>query len=460
MNYLARLATTSCLLWSAAVHGADSVTAPRPIPLTRPEMKHLLEDLKDRKPRISLPELNADEKARLGNRADDYEYRLRYHYLPRTDGRGSVSFGGSDPNMTLDYAFKTMMFWIVSRTNNCQYCLGHQEIKLAVAGLEEDRVAALDSDWGQFTPAQQAAFAFARKLTFEPHRLSDSDIENLRQHYTDLQILEIVLSVSGNNSINRWKEGVGVPQSRDGRGFLRRSTTANTKDRVLPIETFLTPTAARYQDAVSKVAPIDRDEATGKLTNLALSRRPPLESRADVERKLADCRQRKPRLPVLGQTEARLVLAEETSDESLPQWVRLLANFPRDGTSKIRSLYTAEQAADLAPLLKAQVSWIVARQDRAWYATAESLARLKKLGMNDDRIYALDGSWESFTPAEQSLFTVARKLAASPILLTDSDVTAAIEATSPAEVVQLISYVTNRAFFNRVTEAAGLPADE
>jgi AhpD family alkylhydroperoxidase len=186
MNHLTRLATTCCLLWSSAVYGADSMTAPRPIPLTRPEMKHLLEDLKDRKPRIPLPELNADEKARLGNRADDYEYRLRYHYLPRTDGRGSVSFGGSDPNISLDYAFKTMMFWIVSRTNNCQYCLGHQEIKLAVAGLEEDRVAALDSDWGQFTPAQQAAFAFARKLTFEPHRLSDSDIENLRQHYRKL----------------------------------------------------------------------------------------------------------------------------------------------------------------------------------------------------------------------------------------------------------------------------------
>jgi hypothetical protein len=208
------------------------------------------------------------------------------------------------------------------------------------------------------------------------------------------------------------------------------------------------------------VAPIDRDEATGKLTNLALSRRPPLESRADVERKLADCRQRKPRLPVLGQTEARLVLAEETSDEPLPQWVRLLANFPRDGKSKIQSLQTAERSGDLAPLLKAQVSWIVARQDRAWYATAESLARLKKLGMNEEGIYNLDGSWESFTPAERSLFMVARKLAASPILLSDSDVTAAVEATSPAEVVQLISYVTNRAFFNRVTEAAGLPADE
>ena len=37
--------------------------------------------------------------------------------------------------------------------------------------------------------------------------------DGLRKHYTDLQILEMVLSVSGNNAINRWKEGAGVPQS-------------------------------------------------------------------------------------------------------------------------------------------------------------------------------------------------------------------------------------------------------
>ena len=40
----------------------ESVTAPRPVPLTRPEMKRLLEDMKNRKPRIPLPEPTAEEK--------------------------------------------------------------------------------------------------------------------------------------------------------------------------------------------------------------------------------------------------------------------------------------------------------------------------------------------------------------------------------------------------------------
>ena len=218
----------------------DSDNAPRPVPLTRPEMKQYLEDMKSRKPRIPLPELTDEDKAKLGERATSYEGRLRYHYLPSQDGQGSgrtsapgrgaggSGFGGfgfagggrdGDSDMSLDYAFKTQLFWIVSRTNNCQYCLGHQESKLLGAGMTEDEIAALDSDWSGFKPEQQAAYAYARKLTYEPHRIADADIAALRKHFTDKQILEMTLSIAGNNAINRWKEGAGIPQSVNGGNF-------------------------------------------------------------------------------------------------------------------------------------------------------------------------------------------------------------------------------------------------
>src|SRR5690348_1522222 len=125
-------------------------------------------------------------------------------------------------------------------------------MKLAVAGLKEEEVAALDGDWSEFTPAQRAAFAFARKITYEPHKLADADVEGLRKHYKDLQILEMLLSVSGNNSINRWKEGCGIPQSRELGNFLRGGDKLVNPDRPLPTKSFLTPTPEKYKDAVSK----------------------------------------------------------------------------------------------------------------------------------------------------------------------------------------------------------------
>src|SRR6516165_1482100 len=97
-----------------AVNGlraGDPADAPRPIPLTRPTMKELIEDMKSRTPRIPLPPLTDEEKAKLGERGGGYEGRLRALYMaPGDGGRGALGFSGgrdSDPNLSLDSKFKT-----------------------------------------------------------------------------------------------------------------------------------------------------------------------------------------------------------------------------------------------------------------------------------------------------------------------------------------------------------------
>ena len=137
----------------------------------------------------------------------------------------------------------------------------------------------------EFPPAQRAAFAFARELSYEPHRLTDADITHLRSHYTELQILEMILSVAGNNALNRWKEGVGVPQSKDLSGFAKRAEKPPAANRLLPTHSFLTPTAEKYQHRVSKVAPLLVDAPTEEASQPAVYRRPPLETRAEVEKR-------------------------------------------------------------------------------------------------------------------------------------------------------------------------------
>lgn len=451
------LAVGFALALSEAGYGEEPAKTPRPIPLTRPEMKQLLEDMKSRTPRIPLPELTVEEQAKLGERERGYEARLRRHYLPPLDWQSSFGFSRQpDPNMTLDYKFKTQLFWIVSRVNNCQYCLGHQESKLLGAGMTEDEIALLDGDWATSSPAERAAYAFARKLTYEPHRLADADIVGLREHFTDLQILEMILSIAGNNAINRWKEGIGVPQSQDGGNFGRQPQPSQAREEPPRPHTYLTPTSETFKYKVSRVAPLHWDAKTGKPSRQTISMRPPLESRADVEAALEKCRKRSPRLPLVEESKARSLVPQSNLPEPLPQWIQLLAHFPVQGRGRIVSQLEVETKGDLQPLLKAQVSWIVARLDRAWYAVGESQQRLRNLGQSDDQIYRLDGDWAEFTPAERALFTVARQLAASPVVLTDAEVAEAVNQTSPREVVQLISYVTSRASLNRITEAAGL----
>jgi hypothetical protein len=93
---------------------------PRPVPLTRPAMKQALEDLKDASPRVPPPELTKEEKAKLGNRPATPEARIRARFLP-PELTGGESSRDPDPNMTLSNVFKTRLFWIVSRVNNCHY---------------------------------------------------------------------------------------------------------------------------------------------------------------------------------------------------------------------------------------------------------------------------------------------------------------------------------------------------
>src|SRR5260221_12004521 len=72
-------------LLAAAGAWADE---PRPISLTRPEIKQSLEEMKARQPRIPLPALTEDGKAKLGERGSGCEARLRGLSMP-ANARGA-----------------------------------------------------------------------------------------------------------------------------------------------------------------------------------------------------------------------------------------------------------------------------------------------------------------------------------------------------------------------------------
>src|SRR5688572_32170801 len=95
MRLFSTVLTALALASAAAVNATEPTSAPRATPLTRPEMKQYLEDMKQRTPRIPLPEMTAEEKERYGDDASrGYESRLRAHYLPGGSERFSFSGGG------------------------------------------------------------------------------------------------------------------------------------------------------------------------------------------------------------------------------------------------------------------------------------------------------------------------------------------------------------------------------
>lgn len=433
------------LLLPALLVGARSSTAddrPPEVPATRTELKAFLEASKRNVPRLPMPPLSEADKEKIAHAnwaAADWSIynngRTRKHYLPPELADVS-SLRADDPAMTLGYRFQTMLFWIVSRANNCTYCMGHQESKLAAAGMSDDQIAGLDGDWSEFTPRERAAFELTRKLTFEPHRLGDADIAAAKRFFDNSQVLEIINSVSNFNAMNRWTGALRIPQEEH--------------------RAYLTGTSESYRNALSRVAPLDPEARQSGQKCARPANRPPLESRPEVERALALCRVREPRLPLVAEEKVHAVLGDGTSGP-LPQWVRLLATFPKAGKGRVAVHLASETKGSLDPLLRAQIAWVAARNDRAWYALGHARKRLAALGQDDEAIFALDRTDPGAFPADRlAVISLARKLTVDPALIADEDIDALRKHFPDGEVAEVVFQVTESAYFDRLTEAAGL----
>ena len=423
---------TYLLLWTGvlAVPLAAQADAPsdepKAVPATRPEIKEALEKLKHRTPRLPLPPVTEADRAAAGERSVVNNGRARALYLPES---WRPSRGQNDPDMSLDYGFKTQLFWIVSRGNNCHYCLGHQEHKLAAVGMDDDTIAALDSDWSRFKPGEQAAMHLARNMTLEPHAIATADIDALRPYFTDPQIIELVYTIASYNSTNRWTDSLGLPQDhtfRDG-----------------PIH-FDTPTSAQFVSARSIAAPTPR------------LKRPPLESEEEVQAALSAARQRQPRVALPREEAARRVMADVWSDSDMPQWVIALAQFPQTGSRQVAMAKAIATEGDLEDLLKFQLARISARHNRAWYMLGNIDALLIKFGVSKEDLGKLDGSWDEFTPAEQEAFKFARKLTVNSWQITDADIARLRKHYNDRQVAQIVHGVCTANFFDRFTETLGL----
>ena len=107
---------------------------------------------------------------------------------------------------------------LVSLLNNCAYCARHHGVGLErllkkEEGNYEDYRAQLDQEQpGQpFTAAEQAALAYARKLTVDPGAIGQADIDSLKATgLKDGQILEINQVTAYFAYANRTVTGLGV----------------------------------------------------------------------------------------------------------------------------------------------------------------------------------------------------------------------------------------------------------
>jgi alkylhydroperoxidase family enzyme len=409
--------------YSAVLAEEERTNGSSPIPATRPEMKVSLEALKDRQPRIPLP--TAAEVP-----PGFHDARMRAKYLPKA-WLGTRYGSGPAAESRLDQQLIDRCFWVVSRGNNCQYCLGHQELKLRASGFEDGAIAALDSDWSVLDSRQRAALGYARKLTLEPHLIGDADIAVLKQSFSDPEVIELIFHVARFNAMNRWAAALGLPQD------------SSTGEKVFR---FNTPTTERFQSAPSVVIP------TTRMIRPAL---PPL---SQVKAAIEAARERQPRVALPSEADARVALAGSIAERSPVVWERAISQTAGGGPALVGALNTIMTDNHLPVRLKAELALITAIHNRAWYAVAHAAHRLSALGVSPEEMATLfndDASSEA-----SAVRKLAAKLTANPHLVTDANIAHVREQFNDQETAQIVHVIAMSNMFDRLTEAFGLPLED
>jgi alkylhydroperoxidase family enzyme len=194
--------------------------------LSYDDLQARLEAQREKPTRLPIPEW--DEIA--GNLPEPFAkrgsgiiwYRIAYGYAPEL----AIPFeyymrtAGSESAGRYDRVFGQSLFWITTRAVKCPYCMGHCEMNWEVAGLSKPRIAEVSrqlagDDWSAFPPAEQRAFALARKAAREPWEVTNADLEQLVADFGRDRALIVAMNIARHHYMVRISNGFQLKLERE-----------------------------------------------------------------------------------------------------------------------------------------------------------------------------------------------------------------------------------------------------
>lgn len=118
-----------------------------------------------------------------------------------------------DPAGKVERGFKRIIAHVASRAAGCQYCMAHTAGGALHFGVEDKKLAAV---WEYqtsplYSTAERATLDFAVATASVPNAVTDGLFAELRKHWTEEQIVEIVGMISLFGFLNRWNDTLATP---------------------------------------------------------------------------------------------------------------------------------------------------------------------------------------------------------------------------------------------------------
>lgn len=108
---------------------------------------------------------------------------------------------GHYPGGIVERDLKELVILEASRRNACQFCTGVHVAIARMMGIGDDPIALLDQP-GKQTDRHRLALEYTRAALDDANRVSDQLFEQLRQHFTDPEIVEITFLIGNITCLN------------------------------------------------------------------------------------------------------------------------------------------------------------------------------------------------------------------------------------------------------------------
>ncbi len=100
---------------------------------------------------------------------------------------------------------------VVSKLNQCRYCVAHHAPRLVDQGLAPETVAnILEPDCPGLDEVDRLVRDYAVQVTTSPQRIRDAVFERLREHFTEAEIVELTLRTALCGFFNRFNDALRI----------------------------------------------------------------------------------------------------------------------------------------------------------------------------------------------------------------------------------------------------------
>ena len=128
------------------------------------------------------------------------------------------------PEREVSRELKQLVFTVASLASGCRHCQSHGAYHLHLIGVPDEKIQALWSfeTSDLFDDAERAALRLAMAAGVTPNAVEPENFDDMRKHFSNIQIIEILAVIATGGYLNRWNDTIATVTDQESIDFAKQ----------------------------------------------------------------------------------------------------------------------------------------------------------------------------------------------------------------------------------------------